>query len=117
MHTPRPLLVALLAAATLPGCVVQPRPTRAVEPIPPRPLSVVTLPPAPGDASGFAGPEALPPAPLPGAGGTYSVVRGDTLLSLARRFYGNPSAWREIAAANPGVDPNRLLVGQTLVLP
>ena len=117
MPTPRPLL-ALAAAATLYGCVAPPRPQPPVEPIPPRPLSVVTLPPAPGDASGFAGPEPMAPAAVGSmAGGVYTVVKGDTLSGIARRFYGNPSAWRNIAAANPAVDPNNLKVGQVLVLP
>ena len=115
----RPLpLVALLGSLLAAGCVAPPREKPPVEPIPPRPLTPMSLPPLDGVDSDFAGPEPLPPAPV-GAqtGGRYTVVRGDTLSGIARRYYGNPSAWKNIAAANPGVNPNDLKVGQTLVLP
>jgi nucleoid-associated protein YgaU len=45
------------------------------------------------------------------------VRRGDTLWSIAQRTYGDGKRWRDIAAANPGIEPTRLKVGQTLVLP
>lgn len=51
------------------------------------------------------------------AGGTYTIQRGDTLFSIARRVYGNGSRWRDIVAANPGLVPEKLRVGQTIVLP
>jgi len=47
----------------------------------------------------------------------YRVRSGDTLSSIARRELGNADRWREIAKANPSVDPNRLKVGQALTLP
>ncbi len=128
-----PILRSILVAAALmggsflvPGCVAPPRDPAAIKPIPPRPLTPMSLPPiqdAPpadfgGSAGVFTGPEPMAPA-APGAavGGSYTVVRGDTLSGIARRTYGNPSAWKRIAAANPGVDPNRLAVGQVLMLP
>ena len=49
--------------------------------------------------------------------GTHEVRSGETLSAIAAKSYGDAEAWRAIAAANPGVDPNRLVVGQTLVLP
>lgn len=54
-----------------------------------------------------------------GGGGMYTVQRGDTLYSLARKFYGDQSRWRDIYAANQGViqDPNILPVGTTLTMP
>jgi len=45
---------------------------------------------------------------------TYIVQRGDTYTSIARRF-GTTAA--EIAALNPGVDPNRLPIGYALFIP
>ena len=48
---------------------------------------------------------------------TYSVKKGDTLSSLALRLLGQRGRWREILAANPGVVPERLKIGQTLVIP
>ncbi|HHX44795.1 MAG TPA: LysM peptidoglycan-binding domain-containing protein [Chloroflexi bacterium] len=48
-------------------------------------------------------------------GPIYTVVEGDTLFSIARRC---GVSVEQILAANPGVpDPNRILVGQRLVLP
>jgi nucleoid-associated protein YgaU len=47
----------------------------------------------------------------------YTVVRGDTLYTIADRLLGTPSAWNDIALANPTVDPLRLAVGSTLVIP
>jgi peptidoglycan endopeptidase LytF len=45
---------------------------------------------------------------------TYSVVAGDTLFSIARRFNVSVDA---ILAANPGLDPNRLFIGQQICIP
>lgn len=48
---------------------------------------------------------------------THEVKPGDTLSAIAQRTYGDSESWRAIAAANPGVDPNNLKLGQVLVLP
>lgn len=60
-----------------------------------------------------------PLAPQGPAGRTYTVRKGDTLYSLARRFYNDERRWRDIWQANRDKlpDPNRLAVGMTLVLP
>lgn len=50
----------------------------------------------------------------------YQVRQGDNLSSIADRFYGKPSRWREIYAANKatiGANPNRILPGQRLAIP
>lgn len=47
----------------------------------------------------------------------YTVKKGDSLWSIAQAKYGNGNKWKQIAAANPKVDPNRVLVGQTITLP
>ncbi|MGH7178425.1 MAG: LysM peptidoglycan-binding domain-containing protein [Tepidisphaeraceae bacterium] len=49
--------------------------------------------------------------------GTYTVKRGDTLYGIARTRYGDGKQWQKIASANPGVTPQSLKVGQTLVIP
>ena len=55
---------------------------------------------------------------MPGTpGGTYTIQKGDTLWSIATSVYGNGQRWQDIAAANPSVNPNRLIVGQQLTLP
>lgn len=48
---------------------------------------------------------------------TYTVVHGDTLWSIARRFLGSGSRYMEIANANNMSDPNVLMVGQVLIIP
>jgi LysM repeat protein len=52
-----------------------------------------------------------------GAPGTYTIARGDTLAQIAARLYGDAKKWRVIANANPGLNPNRLLIGQVIKLP
>ncbi len=55
--------------------------------------------------------------PAPGAcpGGTlYTIRSGDTFYALAARF---GVALQDLLAANPGVAPNRLAVGQTICIP
>ena len=51
------------------------------------------------------------------AGGNYTVKKGDTLYGIARQHYGDGKQWQKIASANPGVKPNALRVGQTIVVP
>ena len=49
--------------------------------------------------------------------GKHVIVRGDTLYSLARRYLGHGRRWKEIQAANPGLDPRKLRIGQEIVIP
>ncbi|HHW39674.1 MAG TPA: LysM peptidoglycan-binding domain-containing protein [Syntrophomonadaceae bacterium] len=59
----------------------------------------------------------IPVAPVPGpcpGGFTYVIRGGDTFFSLARRFGISVEA---LMAANPGVDPNNLRIGQTICIP
>ncbi|MGB9791614.1 MAG: LysM peptidoglycan-binding domain-containing protein [Thermacetogeniaceae bacterium] len=59
----------------------------------------------------------IPVAPAPGAcpgGFTYVIKPGDTFFNLARRFGITVDA---LIAANPGVDPNNLQIGQTICIP
>ena len=50
---------------------------------------------------------------------THIVQKGDTLFSLAVRYYGTPTAWDKIYQANRGSLPNKdqLRIGQSLVIP
>jgi len=57
------------------------------------------------------------PAPSPGpcpGGRFYTVVAGDTLFSLARRFNTTENA---LIAANPGINPQNLQIGQVICIP
>ncbi|MDL5053852.1 LysM peptidoglycan-binding domain-containing protein [Oscillatoria laete-virens NRMC-F 0139] len=61
-------------------------------------------------------PETAPPAPAPpvvpaSRPQTYRVQRGDTFSAVSRRF---GMSLAELSAANPGVDPARIQVGQIL---
>jgi len=57
-----------------------------------------------------------PMAPQPE---TYTVMRGDTLWAIARRFLGSGSRWPEIYALNRQTisNPNRIFPGQVVTLP
>ena len=58
-------------------------------------------------------PGAPGPGPCPG-GRSYTIRSGDTLYTIARRFNVTVAA---IMAANPGIDPMSLRVGQIICIP
>ncbi len=45
------------------------------------------------------------------------VKKDDTLRSIARRELGDERRWKEIASANPDVDPSKMRIGTRLKLP
>lgn len=45
---------------------------------------------------------------------SYRIKAGDHIWSLGQQFNTDPAA---IVAANPGIDPNRLVIGQTITVP
>lgn len=58
-------------------------------------------------------------AASPPAGAAYTVVSGDTLSKIARRYYGDAGQWPRIFEANRGVlkNPDRIYPGQVLRIP
>lgn len=59
-------------------------------------------------------------SPAPAASQTYTVVRGDCLWNIAKRFYGNGAKYTVIYNANKGViggNPNLIYPGQVLTIP
>ncbi|BCJ45958.1 hypothetical protein GCM10010168_49060 [Actinoplanes ianthinogenes] len=59
-----------------------------------------------------------PPAtPAPAPKKQYTVVKGDTLWSIARMMYGDGKKWKKIADANHIADANKIKVGQRLIIP
>jgi len=48
---------------------------------------------------------------------SYTIRKGDTLWSIAREYYGDGKRWREIVEANPHIVPEKLRVGQVIILP
>ena len=57
--------------------------------------------------------------PSSGSDATHVVAKGDTLFSLARRYYQDQSRWKEIYEANGGkiLNPDMIRIGQVLVIP
>ncbi len=74
-------------------------------------VAPVAIQPTPGPASA---PATIPAAP---ASQSYVVKSGDTLTSIAQNFYGPKGKWETIAAANPGINPNKLKVNSTITIP
>ena len=48
---------------------------------------------------------------------THTVKAGETFQSIAKQYLGSENKWKEIAEANPKVDPTRLKIGQVLRVP
>lgn len=59
-------------------------------------------------------PVATPPVKCPPNTRPYMIMAGDTFYGLAIRFRTSVAA---LEAANPGVDPTRLLIGQVICIP
>jgi peptidoglycan endopeptidase LytE len=70
----------------------------------------------PLQASNVAPPVVAPvPAPVPEVAGTeYVVVKGDSFAKIAKK---NGVSVKAVQAANPGVEPTKLKVGQKLSIP
>jgi len=60
--------------------------------------------------------EPLPePEPVPLQ--TYTIQKGDSFWKIAKSVYGDPTRIKDLEAANPGVDPKKLTIGDEIVLP
>jgi nucleoid-associated protein YgaU len=58
------------------------------------------------------------PPPLPVTTPVRHVVApGETLIAIARTRLGDEGRWRDIVAANPGLDASRIKAGQAIILP
>ena len=51
------------------------------------------------------------------SGLTYTVVSGDTLSKIAKRFYGDANHYHQIAKASGIDNPDHIEVGQEITLP
>lgn len=59
-----------------------------------------------------------PPENLQAGEQIYTVVRGDNLWSIAKRFYGNGPEYIRIVRANPQIkNPNVIYPGQKIIIP
>ena len=70
------------------------------------------------DADGLLAPEPKPEEPEQKAE-FYTIVSGDTLGGIAKRYYGKASAYTRIFEANRDIisDPNKIYPGQTIRIP
>ena len=96
----------VLNVAAAPTPTPAPEPV-AVAPISDAPIAMATPTPAPVTESIAATP----------ASKTYTIKKGDTLFSIAKNQMGSGRDWQKLAAANPGIDPHKLKVGQTVTIP
>lgn len=48
---------------------------------------------------------------------SYTVVANDTLHAIAKKLFHDAGRWRDIARANPDLNPDRLRPGQIIALP
>ena len=81
---------------------LEPTNVTAVLPPPTNPPAAVTPPPV------------EPVAPAAAAGSEYTVAKGDSLAKIAKK---NGVTLKALQAANPGVVPTKLKIGQKLVIP
>lgn len=48
---------------------------------------------------------------------TYKMKKGDTLWTIARRYYGNSNKWKKLADANKIKNPRRIPIGKVIKIP
>lgn len=68
---------------------------------------------APVTVTGESNDAALPVS----SGKVHVVAANETLMDISRKHYGTTTKWREIAKANPGLDPVGMKVGQKVSIP
>lgn len=59
----------------------------------------------------------VPPLQAPAGSLTHTLVLGETLETLAKRYYGLETLWWRIADANPARHPDDWQPGDVLVVP
>ena len=95
---------SLMVFALLGGFLCCAQPSKRIEPQPPDPSPARELSPPPSK-----------PEPRP----YVHKVRysGEILISIAEWYTGSRNNWTVIAKANPGLDPNRIFIGDTILIP
>lgn len=90
----------------------------AQSPITQAPIPQAPIPQTPAPRTPVRAPPTKPTAPA-SVGRRHVVGKGDTLFSLAQKYYGNRSRWRDIYAANRDVLPseNSLRLGMEIKIP
>lgn len=111
-------VVAFLAALLAQGCKreqAQPPPeptlpTMTDTNIPPAEIN----PPPVAAETNIAAPPIAEPVPAASAAQEYAIQKGDTFYTIAPKFHVSAKAIKE---ANPNVNPNKLQIGQKIVIP
>ena len=122
------VLVVAVSVATMMwtvGCGPKKEDLPQVEPAPAMEKGPASVEPAPIEQAPVARPKPTPgmveaaPLPAPGGSQTYTVKKGDTLYSLAKRYYGDGKLWPRIFDANRDKlkDASVVPVGTVLVIP
>ncbi len=107
--------VALAEAKAAPKTTVATAESRPAPVRPAKPATLAEAPAMPAVTAVAAVPMVAKPAPAPAtAAGAYTVADGDTLWSVAKRLGVSAEA---LAGVNPGLDPRRMSIGQSLALP
>lgn len=85
------------------------------------PVSVTSryngLPLLEGENGVYLGQRPVPPLATPEGSALHTLISGETLDQLAKRYYGREELWWHIADANPARHPADWTVGDTLVIP
>ena len=119
-QTPAPAPDMLPPAADTPAPVEIPAAPAvpAEQAVAPAPAPAPAADPAVGNVKDDVVPVA---APAPAAAEEYTVVKGDTLGGIARKFYGRASAWKKIQEANAdrlrGKNKTVIVPGMKLQIP
>jgi nucleoid-associated protein YgaU len=89
------------------------RPSRTTRP----PVSDTDIVSAPNPAAVVK--EEAPTPPAEPVEQTHTVVSGDNLSVISRKYYGTADHWRKIYEANKAIikDPNVVRIGQVLTIP
>jgi nucleoid-associated protein YgaU len=117
-------IIAAAALVALAGCSTANKHTDTADANIQPPNTVTDVGPAPASyqtgaptAPSSGGEVAMSATPSGGGGTTYTVQPGDSLYKIARQHYGDPKAWKQIAAANPQINGTLIKPGQKIVLP
>lgn len=100
-----------IASPTPPATATLVLGTSVANDTPGAPIAISTLPPLSSTTTSSV---AATVTPSSGGPTTYTVQWGDWLNKIAQRFGVTPQA---ILAANPGLDPNRIVPGQVINIP
>ncbi len=117
-------VLAIVCMGTAIGCQRRAKPELAAVPPPVEPVQVQDYPYQSQDVQfesvapvGQAPQPMVTPIAPPPAQATYTIQKNDSLWKIAERHYGSGQRWTDIVAANPGLEPKKLPVGKTIVLP